>query len=166
MATQGCPCGNLGDYQIACKCTQTQIRRYRARLSGPLLDRIDMHIEVTRVPIDALDSDVDAESSAEVRRRVVAAREVQSVRFRDAPGVHCNAHMRLAHLRAFAKPEPRGLALLKSAAERLRLSGRGYHRVLRVARTIADLDGAPEIREKHIAEAIGVRGFDRTAPGD
>jgi magnesium chelatase family protein len=162
-AMNPCPCGNLGDYQVACTCTQTRIRRYRARLSGPLLDRIDMHIEVTRVPIDALDSDVEAESSAEVRRRVIAARERQSQRFRDLPGVHCNAHMRLAHLRAFARPEPRGLVLLKTAAERLRLSGRGYHRILRVARTIADLDGAAEIREKHIAEAIGYRGVERAA---
>lgn len=165
MATQGCPCGNLGDYQSACVCTPAQIRRYRARLSRPLLDRIDMHIEVASVPIDALDSDVEAESSAEVRRRVVAARAIQSRRFGSLPGIHCNAHMRLAHLHIHARPEPRGLALLKSAAERLRLSGRGYHRVLRVARTIADLDGEETIREKHIAEAIGYRGFDRTAPG-
>jgi len=157
----GCGCGYLGDFQRACKCTPTQIRCYRARLSGPLLDRIDMHIEVPRVPIDALDSDTEAEPSAFVRRRVTAAREVQSRRFAELPGIHCNAQMRIAHLRAFARPDPRGLAMLKMAAERLRLSGRAYHRILRVARTIADLDGAETVREKHIVEAIGYRGLDR-----
>ncbi len=148
----------------SCRCTPTRLRQYRSRLSGPLLDRIDLHIEVPRVSLDALASDTEGESSANVRRRVIAAREIQTRRFADQPGVHCNAQMRLAQLRAFARPDPRGMAMLKMAAERLGLSGRAYHRIIRVARTIADLDGAAVVGEKHIAEAIGYRSLDRTVP--
>jgi magnesium chelatase family protein len=164
MATLGCPCGYLGDYQRACRCSTTRLRHYRSRLSGPLLDRIDLHIEVPRVPIDALAADTEGESSANVRRRVIAARAVQSRRFSDLRGIHCNAQMRLAQLRSFARPDARGLAMLKMAAERLGLSGRAYHRILRVARTIADLDGAATVGEKHVAEAIGYRALDRAGP--
>ncbi len=161
MATQGCPCGFLGDSMKSCRCTPTRLRHYRSRLSGPLLDRIDLHIEVPRVPLDALASDVDGEPSANVRRRAIAAREVQTRRFADQVGIHCNAQMRFAQLRAFARPDPRGLAMLRMAAERLGLTGRAYHRIIRVARTIADLDGATTVGEKHIAEAIGYRAMDR-----
>jgi magnesium chelatase family protein len=162
-AMNPCPCGFLGDSMKSCRCTPTRLRQYRSRLSGPLLDRIDLHIEVPRVPLDALASDVEGEPSANVRRRVVAAREIQTKRFADQSGIHCNAQMRLAQLRAFARPDARGTVMLKMAAERLGLTGRAYHRIVRVARTIADLDGATTVGEKHIAEAIGYRAMDRDA---
>jgi len=133
-------------------------------VSGPLLDRIDLHIEVPRVSLDALSSDTGGESSASVRARVIAAREIQSRRFADAPGVHANAQMGICALNRHAKPDPRGKTLLRMAAERLGLSGRAYHRILRVARTIADLEGAEAVGEKHIAEAIGYRVLDRARP--
>ena len=160
-AMNPCPCGYLGDYQKACRCSPMRLRHYRSRLSGPLLDRIDLHIEVPRVSIDALASDTEAESSANVRRRVIVAREIQTRRFAGHAGIHCNAQMRPAQMRLFARPDARGITMLKMAAERLGLSGRAYHRILRVARTIADLDGSPGVGERHIAEAVGYRVLDR-----
>ena len=130
-------------------------------MSGPLLDRFDLHLEVPRVSIDALAHDRPAESSAEVRERVVAARAIQRLRFADAGGIHTNARMGLAHLRRFAAPDQKGRGLLRMAADRLGFTGRAYHRILRVARTIADLEGAAAVGEPHIAEAIGYRVLDR-----
>ena len=128
------------------------------------VDRIDLHIEVPRVSLDAIVGDKDGESTANVRMRVIAAREVQSTRFAEEQEIHCNAQMGLRLLKQHAMPDPRGRALLRMAAERLALSGRAYHRILRVARTIADLDGAVTVGEKHIAEAVGYRVLDRTGP--
>jgi magnesium chelatase family protein len=120
---------------------------------------------VPRVSLDALAGEKAGESTAEVRKRVVAAREIQARRFVEELGVHCNAQMGLRLLSQRAWPEPRGHALLLMAAERLGLSGRAYHRILRVARTIADLDGAEAVGEKHIAEAVGYRVLDRAGLG-
>jgi magnesium chelatase family protein len=142
------------------------VRQYRGRVSGPLLDRIDLHIEVPRVSLDAISGDRDGESTASVRARVIAAREVQSTRLAAEPGIHCNAQMGLRLLKHHAMPDGRGRALLRMAAERLGLSGRAFHRILRVARTIADLDGAGQVGEKHIAEAVGYRVLDRTLKED
>ena len=159
-----CPCGYLGDSRRACRCPPTRVRQYRARLSGPLLDRLDLHIEVPRVSLDAIAGDKDGESTASVRARVIAAREIQRQRFAAAEGIHCNAQMGLRMLKQHAMPDARGRALLRMAAERLGLSGRAYHRILRVARTIADLDGGAAVGEKHIAEAVGYRVLDRASP--
>lgn len=163
-AMNPCPCGYLGDSRRACRCPPTRVRQYRARISGPLLDRIDLHIEVPRVSLDAISGDKDGESTADVRRRVIAAREVQSGRFAEEPEIHCNAQMGLRLLKLHAIPDARGRALLRMAAERLGLSGRAYHRILRVARTIADLDGTANVGEKQIAEAVGYRVLDRAGP--
>jgi magnesium chelatase family protein len=124
-----------------------------------------MHIEVPRVSIDALAADKEAETSANVRARVIAARRIQTERFRDMRKVHANAQMGLQSLKRFAHPVQRGKGLLRMAADRLGLSGRAYHRILRVARTIADLDGAEVINENHIAEAVGYRLLDRAERG-
>jgi len=161
-----CPCGHLGDARRACRCPPTAVRRYRGRVSGPLLDRIDLHIEVPRVSLDAIAGTSDGESTAAVRTRVIAAREIQTARYADEPGAHCNAQMRLRLLTRHAWPGQRGHALLRMAAERLGLSGRAYHRILRVARTIADLEGATDVGEKHVAEAVGYRVLDRASVDD
>ena len=165
-AMNPCPCGFLGDPRRACRCTPTRIRNYRNRISGPLLDRIDMHIEVPRVSLDALASDRDAESSETVRARVVAARQIQRERLGGDPGVYANAQMGLQHLKRHAIPDRRGQGLLRMAADRLGLSGRAYHRILRVARTIADLNRATTVSDQHIAEAVGYRVLDRVSADD
>lgn len=157
-AMNPCPCGYLGDTGgRACRCTQEQVARYRARLSGPLLDRIDMHVEVPRMPPAALDPDEGepSESSAQVRERVLAARAVQQARGdlnSELKGKSLERHCALA---APAKD------LLRRAMEQLGLSARAYHRILRVARTIADLTGAEGIEASHLSEAIGYRRLDR-----
>ena len=155
------PVVSLGDPRKACRCSPTRIQHYRGRVSGPLLDRIDLHIEVPRVSLDELSGDRDGEPSANVRRRVVAARELQQRRFEKELGIHTNAQMSLRHLITQAQPDGRGRALLKMAGDRMGFSGRAFHRVMRVARTIADLEGVAGVGEKHIAEAIGYRVLDR-----
>lgn len=126
------------------------------------MDRIDLHVEVPAVPFGELSAESNEESSAFVRGRVVAARELQRARFSEVPGVTCNAHMGPAELQRHVRPSPEVLALLQRAIDRLGLSARAYHRLLKVARTIADLDGAPDVRADHAAEAIQYRGLDRT----
>ena len=163
-AMNPCPCGFLGDPRKACRCSPTRIQHYRGRVSGPLLDRIDLHIEVPRVSLDELSGDRDGEPSANVRRRVVAARELQQRRFEKELGIHTNAQMSLRHLLTHAQPDGRGRVLLKMAGDRMGFSGRAFHRVMRVARTIADLEGAADVGEKQIAEAIGYRVLDRQGP--
>jgi len=161
-AMNPCFCGFHGDGSGRCTCDPARIARYRARVSGPLMDRIDLHVEVPGVRFSELSADCSAESSAAVRERVIAARELQCVRFADAPGVSCNAHMGPAQLRRHVRPSSDVLALLQRAIDRLGLSARAYHRLLKVARTIADLDGCERVRTAHAAEAIQYRTLDRT----
>lgn len=160
-AMNPCPCGYFGDPRRDCRCTPLQIQRYRNRISGPLLDRIDLHIEVPSVRYSDLASLEHGESSAAIRERVVAARRHQQDRFRDTPGVHCNATMRAAEVQRYARPDAQGRELLRAAVNDLHLSARAYDRILKVARTIADLDGSKEVRAPHISEAIQYRMLDR-----
>jgi magnesium chelatase family protein len=136
------------------------IERYRRRLSGPLLDRIDLHIEVPRVPHRDLADPVDGESSATIRARVEAARQIQRERFA-ALSLHANAHMQARHIRKFCPVDDQGQKLLEMVTDRLGLSARSYSRILKVARTIADLAGEENILQPHLAEAIQYRGLDR-----
>ncbi|MDQ6885951.1 MAG: YifB family Mg chelatase-like AAA ATPase [Gemmatimonadota bacterium] len=156
-AMNPCPCGHLGDPTCACSCAAADIARYRARLSGPLSDRLDMHVHVGAVGVRALGERRTGESSATIRQRVAAARRAQGERFARCSGVSCNAHVTGRWLDAQGAIEPSARELLARAAERLALTARGYHRVLRVARTIADLDGTPGVTEQHVAEAIRYR---------
>ncbi len=161
-AMNPCPCGHLGDGTSRCRCSSEQIARYRGRISGPLLDRIDMHVEVPRQDIQLITRPQAsaAESSAQVRRRVVAARQLQQAR-QGKP----NRALEGVAVDRFAPLDEAGRQLLQRAMERLGLSMRAYHRILKVARTIADLEGAPQIQSAHLGEAIGLRRFDRALPG-
>jgi magnesium chelatase family protein len=153
-ARNPCPCGFYGDASRPCSCAESVVTRYQKRLSGPILDRIDMHVTVQRVAFESLASDVPCESSETIRQRVVRARQRQWRRFAEHPTVTCNAEMRVGDIRALCELDAPSAALLQSAVESFGLSARAYHRVLRVARTIADLDDADAIRRGHLAEAI------------
>lgn len=155
-AMNPCPCGFYGDNLRACTCSESTVSRYQKRISGPLLDRIDIHVEVPRVDYEKLASDRQSESSASIRGRVEAAREVQRRRFPDAR-VTCNAEMGPGDVREQCRLGPAAQSLLKAATQQLQLSARGYHRVLKLARTIADLASADEIGPAHVAEAIQYR---------
>ena len=155
-AMNPCPCGHLGDPAHACRCTLEQVQRYRARISGPMLDRIDLQVMVPPVSAETLSSDaVAAESSRDVARRVSEVWEVQ----RGRQGV-CNARLGIRGLREHCVLDPRGLDILQRAARRLAFSARVYHRFQRLARTIADLEGAERIASRHVAEAIQLRRFE------
>jgi magnesium chelatase family protein len=160
-AMNPCPCGYLGDPVHACGCTETDIERYRSRVSGPLLDRIDIHLEVPAVAYRDLVGAEAEEPSAAVRRRVEAARCRQRERFHDRPGLHANAHMTPRDLRRYCPLSEPVERLLREAVNRLGLSARAYHRVLKIARTIADLAGADELSTVHVSEAIQYRSLDR-----
>lgn len=161
-AMNPCPCGYLGDKSRQCRCSPVQIQRYRSRLSGPLLDRIDIHVEAPALSIDELRTAAPGESSAVMRERIVAARAVQSRRFAGT-SLRCNAQMSSKQLREVcALTSEQGL-ILQRAMERLGLSARAYDRVLKVARTIADLAGTPAIETAHLLEAINYRSLDRTS---
>ena len=160
-AMNPCPCGYWGDGTDRCLCDPVAVQRYQGRVSGPLLDRIDIHLHVPAVPFESLDGDDEGVSSAEVRRRVARARRLQEERFADAPGVFANGHMRPADLRRWCRPSARVAAMLRGAVDRTGLSARAYHRILKVARTVADLAGSEEIRVAHAAEAVHYRSLDR-----
>ncbi len=155
-AMNPCPCGHLGDPGRNCACTPDQVRRYRSRISGPLMDRIDIHVEVARVPFRELDGDREGKTSGDVAEGVKAAREIQSRRFRGT-GVHANAGMNARQIRDFANPDKAGREMLEQAMERFALSARTYSRILKVARTIADLEAVGELRVEHVAEALQYR---------
>ena len=138
-----------------------EMQRYLSKISGPLLDRIDIHIEVTPVPFEKLSEERKGESSVEIRKRVTASREIQSERFKDFENVHYNAQMSVKQIREFCKLSPESLSLLKTAMEKLNLSARAYDRILKVSRTIADLANENDISPDHIAEAIQYRSLDR-----
>ena len=159
-AMNPCPCGYLGDPKHACRCSYPQIHRYRAKMSGPLLDRIDIHVDVPAVPYTDLLQDAQAEPSAAIRERVARARAIQSARFARSK-IFCNARMGSRLLRTHCRTDERSRNLLESAIEKLGLSARAYNRVLKIARTIADLAGEADIREQHISEAIQYRTLDR-----
>lgn len=156
-AQNPCPCGWHGDAERQCTCSPAMVGRYQKRVSGPLLDRFDIHVEVPRVRYEKLSSDRLGEPSAAVRERVVAARERQRRRFRAATRCHTNADMGPAELRTHCALDGAGQALMKAAARQLSLSARGYHRVLKLARTIADLAAAEQIGAAHLAEAVQYR---------
>ena len=156
-----CPCGYYGDPLHKCTCTPGQISRYLSKISGPLLDRIDLHIEVPVVPFNQLSQMQPGESSADIRKRVIAARKRQEERYKDVKGVYSNAQMTERMIHQFAEPDEQSLDMLRTAMERLHLSARAYNRILKVARTIADLEGTERVLSHHIAEAIGYRNLDR-----
>jgi magnesium chelatase family protein len=156
-----CPCGFYNHPERACSCPPGAVQKYLNRISGPLLDRIDLHVEVTPVGFTELSSSDAGETSAAIRERVVRARERQYARFLEQPGVYANAQMDSGLLKKICGIERAGSILLKSAMEKLNLSARAYDRILKVSRTIADLDGKEEIRTEHLAEAIQYRSLDR-----
>ena len=156
-----CPCGYYNHPTKACVCSPGQVQKYLNRISGPLLDRIDIQIEVTPVPFEKISDARPSEPSVVIRQRVMHARKLQEERYADVPGVYCNAQMNSKLLATYARPDENGLQLLKNAMNRLNLSARAYDRILKVARTIADLDNSPQIHSSHLAEAIGYRNLDR-----
>jgi len=155
-----CPCGYLGDTRHQCTCTYLQIQRYRSKVSGPLLDRIDLHVEVPAVDYQELKQPPQGETSAQIRQRVEQARTIQIQRFQKA-GVYCNAQMNTKLVNAFCELDQAGQKLLEAAMEKLGLSARAYIRILKIARTIADLEGEEKILPPHVAEAIQYRTLDR-----
>jgi magnesium chelatase family protein len=156
-----CPCGYYNHPTKACVCNPGQVHRYLNRISGPLLDRIDIQIEIVPVPFEKMSEQTQSESSATIRERVVKARKIQELRFANHPGIYCNAQMESQLLHQYAEPDEKGLALLRTAMTRLNLSARAYDRILKVARTIADLEGSEHVQSNHLAEAISYRNLDR-----
>ncbi len=159
-AMNPCPCGYFTDPRHACRCTAHQIHRYRSKISGPLLDRIDIHVEVPAVPHKELMVDGHAESSDAIRRRVVAARQIQTQRFKRTK-IYSNAQMASRHIRVHCRIGDDASSILESAIDRLGLSARAYNRILKISRTIADLDAITDIQVHHVAEAIQYRSLDR-----
>jgi magnesium chelatase family protein len=156
-----CPCGYYNHPEKDCVCAPGVVQKYLNKISGPLLDRIDLHVEVTPVPFSELSKAQSAESSKEIRERVIKARQLQTERYKTSDGIYCNAQMRTKDLRTYCSLDEASSSLLKTAMERLGLSARAYDRILKVARTIADLDSSVNIHTNHIAEAIQYRSLDR-----
>ena len=160
-----CPCGYYNHPTKACVCNPGQVHRYLNRISGPLLDRFDLQIEIVPVPFEKMAEQKQAESSATIRQRVIKARKKQEERFANHPGIYCNAQMESKLLHQYANPDEKGLNLLRTAMTHLNLSARAYDRILKVARTIADLEGSEAIQSNHLAEAISYRNLDREGWG-
>ncbi len=158
-----CPCGYYGHPTKQCICTPHQRHNYMGKISGPLLDRIDLQVEVQPVNFDQMSSKAPGEPSAAIRERVIKARAIQSLRFKNHPGVHCNAQMTPSLLHQYAEPDAEGMAQLRQAITSMNMSARAYDRILKVARTIADLDASVQVRQPHIMEAIAYRNLDRTS---
>ena len=160
-AMNPCPCGYYNHPNRDCVCSPGMIQKYLSRISGPLLDRIDMHIEIVPVPFDKLSEMASAEPSAVIRERVIAARGIQAARFSNDEGIYCNAQMSSKMLRKYCAVDEAGQQLLKAAMARMNLSARAYDRILKVARTIADLAGSERVQTEHLAEAINYRNLDK-----
>ena len=156
-----CPCGYYNHPTKRCVCPPGAVQKYLNRISGPLLDRIDLQCEIQPVPFSDISTTKPGEPSSEIRRRVIAARTIQEERYKDFKDIHCNAQMTESMIHKYAEPDEAGFRLLSNAMERLSLSARAYSRILKVARTIADLDASPSVSAQHIAEAIGYRNLDR-----
>ena len=156
-----CPCGYYNHPTKPCVCNPGQVQRYLNKISGPLLDRIDLQIEIVPVPFEKISDAREGEPSAAIRERVIAARKIQEKRYADEPGIHCNAQMPPKLIKKYATIDTQSLSMLKMAMERFNLSARAYDRILKVARTIADLESSENILSHHIAEAIGYRNLDR-----
>ncbi len=159
-AMNPCPCGFYGDPKKECTCSPMHIQRYRSKVSGPLLDRIDIHVEVPPVKYKELSSDTGGENSFSIRKRVNSARDIQKNRFRKL-SIYSNAQMTPRYVRKFSKPDEKGLKLLETAIDKLGLSARAYDRILKVSRTIADLESSENVLSNHISEAIQYRSLDR-----
>ncbi|MBQ3158400.1 MAG: ATP-binding protein, partial [Clostridia bacterium] len=155
-----CPCGNYGSKELTCSCSPSHIQRYMKKISGPLLDRIDLKIDVDRVAYVDLTTDVQEESSEEVKKRVDKARQIQLERFK-GEGIYSNAKMSSRHIKKYCKLDENSSTLLENAFEKYHMSARGYNRILKVARTIADLEGKENIEFSHIAEAIAYRTIEK-----
>ena len=164
-AMNPCPCGYYNHPTVECTCPAGAVKKYMNKISGPLLDRIDLHIEVTPVPVSQLNNMQQGESSAAIRERVVAARAIQTARFAGHPGVHCNAQMTSKLTREHCALTDECRSIIETAMNRLGLSARAYDRILRVSRTIADLEGSPAIQSRHLQEAITYRSLDRDSWG-
>jgi magnesium chelatase family protein len=156
-----CPCGYYTDPNKECTCNPMMIQKYMSKISGPLLDRIDLHIEVPAVKYKELSSKESGESSEKIRARVVRAREIQVYRFKGRKGLYANADMQSKDIRDYCRLEAAGEELLKMAITKLGLSARAYDRILKVGRTISDMAGSADIRPEHISEAIQYRSLDR-----
>ncbi len=157
-----CPCGYYNHPEKECVCSTGVRQKYLSRISGPLLDRIDIHLEVVPVPFDKLAGyKQQTETSSQIRERVIKARQVQAGRYKDIAGVYCNAQINSKQIQKYALPDDAGMALLKNAMNRLGLSARAYDRILKVSRTIADIEGSEHVKAEHVAEAIQYRSLDR-----
>jgi magnesium chelatase family protein len=161
-----CPCGYFNHPTKACVCSPGMVQKYLNRISGPLLDRIDLHIEVIPVPFNKLSEAPPAESSKEIRKRVIKARQIQDERFKGINGIFCNAQMTSKLMNKYAVLDANSREILKTAMEKLDLSARAYDRILKVSRTIADLEGSENIQPHHIAEAIQYRSLDKGSWGN
>jgi magnesium chelatase family protein len=146
-------------------CPPGSVQKYLNKISGPLPDRIDLHVEVVPVPFSELTNNQNGEQSKEIRNRVIDARHIQAERFKDKNGIHCNAQMTSKQVREFCKLNDISLSLLKTAMQKLNLSARAYDKILKVSRTIADLDKSLEIKTEHISEAINYRSLNRDTWG-
>ncbi|MEP6676833.1 MAG: ATP-binding protein [Ferruginibacter sp.] len=165
MVTQPCPCGFFNHPERECSCGPGIVQKYLNRISGPLLDRIDLHVEVTPVAFNELSSAKNGETSSTIRERVIKARELQSERYKTSEGIYANAQMSSRQLKEICMISNAGQQLLKVAMEKLNLSARAYDRILKVSRTIADLAASDDIKPEHLAEAIQYRSLDREGWG-
>ncbi|HWN89631.1 MAG TPA: YifB family Mg chelatase-like AAA ATPase, partial [Chitinophagaceae bacterium] len=160
-----CPCGFFNHPEKECTCPPGAVQKYLNKISGPLLDRIDLHVEVTPVPFNELSSAKNSDNSTVIRERVIKAREMQAERYKNNPGIYCNAQISSKMLKEICVIDNVGQNLLKAAMEKLNLSARAYDRILKVSRTIADLSGSEKIKPEHLAEAIQYRSLDREGWG-
>jgi len=165
-AMNPCPCGYYNDPDRECVCSPGIVKSYLNKISGPLMDRIDLHVEVTPVPFKDLAQAPKGEKSEDVRKRVISANNIQEKRFANNPKIFNNAQMSSQDIDKYCSLQPEGLSLLKTAMEKLSLSARAFDRIKKVARTIADLDNSDSIKTEHLAEAIQYRSLDRESWGN